>query len=252
MDSAALPSQKFGPYQLIRILGEGGMGVVWLARRADTDTRVAIKFLPHAGLSPARRERFAREIKTLAKIRHPYIARLYDAGTLTDGTPWFVMEYVEGQRLSEYCADHALPIDARLDLFYKICEAVQCAHGQEIIHRDLKPQNILVDKEGVPRLLDFGIAANCKGWTLHRTRPVQVSGSSRAITRRRNGCTMAPLACIPTSTHSASSSTNCSPTNCRHHRPMTHIRNALPISHALRGAGIDQAAQPGVTLTSSA
>lgn len=150
--------REFGPYRLKRILGEGGMGVVWLAERADAGNLVAIKFLPHAGLSPARRERFAREIKTLAKLKHPFIARLYDAGTLADGTPWFVMEYVEGVRLTEYCRNLARSTVERLRLFRQVCEAVQYAHGQEIIHRDLKPSNILVEQDGTPRLLDFGIA----------------------------------------------------------------------------------------------
>lgn len=151
-------SREFGPYRLIRILGEGGMGVVWLAERKDAGNLVAIKFLPHGGLSPARRERFAREIKTLGKLRHPFIARFYDAGALTDGTPWFVMEYVNGVRLMEYCSKRERPVEEQLRLFRMVCEAVQYAHGQEIIHRDLKPSNILVEQDGTPRLLDFGIA----------------------------------------------------------------------------------------------
>ncbi len=150
--------REFGPYRLKRILGEGGMGVVWLGEREDTGNLVAIKFLPHAGLSPARRERFTREIKTLAKLKHRFIARLYDAGTLADGTPWFVMEYVEGAHFTEYCRAHDQSIEERLRLFRMVCEAVQYAHGQEIIHRDLKPSNILVEGDGTPRLLDFGIA----------------------------------------------------------------------------------------------
>ncbi len=150
--------QEVGPYRLKRVLGEGGMGVVWLAEREDAGNLVAIKFLPHAGLSPARRERFAREIKTLGKLKHPFIARLYDAGTLADGTPWFVMEYVEGLPFTAYCREHKLGVEQRLRLFRLVCEAVQYAHGQEIIHRDLKPSNILVEKDGTPRLLDFGIA----------------------------------------------------------------------------------------------
>jgi eukaryotic-like serine/threonine-protein kinase len=156
MDS--IPSQEFGPYRLKRILGEGGMGVVWLAERSDAGNIVAIKFLPHAGLSPARRERFAREIRTLAKLKHPFIARLYDAGALSDGAPWFVMEYVEGSRITEYCREPGRTIDEKLRLFRMVCEAVQYAHGQEIIHRDLKPSNIMVAEDGTPRILDFGIA----------------------------------------------------------------------------------------------
>jgi len=159
----AVSVREIGPYKLLRILGEGGMGVVWLAEREDTGTRVAIKFLPNANLSPARRERFAREIKTLAKLKHPYIARLYDAGTLADGTPWFVMEYVEGERLTDYFRANAFGIGEILQIFRKVCEAVQYAHSQEIIHRDLKPSNILVEKDGTPRLLDFGIARELQG-----------------------------------------------------------------------------------------
>jgi non-specific serine/threonine protein kinase/serine/threonine-protein kinase len=154
----SVPFQQFGPYRLKKVLGEGGMGVVWLAEREDAGNLVAIKFLPHAGLSPARRERFAREIKTLAKLKHPLIARLYDAGTLADGTPWFVMEYVEGIRFTDYCRREERPVEERLRLFRSVCEAVQYAHGQEVIHRDLKPSNILVEQDGTPRLLDFGIA----------------------------------------------------------------------------------------------
>jgi len=152
------PSQEFGPYRLKRILGEGGMGVVWLAERADVGNLVAIKFLPHAGLSPARRERFLQETRTLARLTHPFIARLYDAGALADGTPWFVMEYVDGIPLNRYLDEHPAPIEDRLRLFRKVCEAVQYAHGQTIVHRDLKPSNILVQADGTPKLLDFGIA----------------------------------------------------------------------------------------------
>lgn len=152
------PEREFGPYRLQRILGEGGMGVVWLAEREDTGALVAIKFLPHAGLSPERLERFAREIRTLARLRHPYIARLYDAGTLAGGTPWFVMEYVDGVPFADHCRGQDNSVEPRLLLFRRVCEAVQYAHSQAVIHRDLKPSNILVDKDGTPRLLDFGIA----------------------------------------------------------------------------------------------
>ena len=153
-----LPFQEVGPYRLIRILGEGGMGVVGLAEREDTGGQVAIKFLLHAGMTPARRERFAGEIRTLAKLRHPFIARLYDAGALADGTPWFVMEYVDGKPFTAYCLEQARPVEELLRLFRSVCQAVQYAHGQEVIHRDLKPSNILVEADGTPRLLDFGIA----------------------------------------------------------------------------------------------
>jgi len=152
------PDQLIGPYRLVRILGEGGMGVVWLARRNDTDTLVAIKFLLHAGLSPSRRTRFAQEIRTLGRLRHPFIARFYDAGTLEGGTPWFVMEYVDGLTITDFCNRNQLGTEGRLQLFTRVCEAVGYAHSQEVIHRDLKPSNILVEADGTPRLLDFGIA----------------------------------------------------------------------------------------------
>ena len=149
---------EFGPYRPRKLLGEGGMGVVWLAEREDTGQLVAIKFLANAGLSPARREHFAREIKTLARLKHPLIARLYDAGTLANGTPWFAMEYVEGMRLADYLRENRCSVRGRVRLFRSICDAVQHAHSQEIIHRDLKPSNILIEKDGAPKLLDFGIA----------------------------------------------------------------------------------------------
>ncbi|MDR3763069.1 MAG: tetratricopeptide repeat protein [Acidobacteriota bacterium] len=150
--------QSVGPYRLERFLGEGGMGVVWLASRLDMDLPVAIKLLPSARLSPMRMRRFAREIRTLSRLSHPFIARIYDAGAMSDGTPWFAMEYVEGVDICEYCRLHTLSVKDRLRLFHAVCETVQFAHGQEIIHRDLKPSNILIRSDGSPRLLDFGIA----------------------------------------------------------------------------------------------
>ena len=149
---------EFGPYRLLEVLGEGGMGVVYLAERRDLGSRVAVKILRDAWLSPARRERFRSEQRTLAQLNHPSIARLYDADTLRDGTPWFVMEYVEGVPLNEYCRQHQCPIPERLKLFRAVCEAVQYAHQNAVIHRDLKPSNILVRADGAVRLLDFGIA----------------------------------------------------------------------------------------------
>jgi serine/threonine-protein kinase len=155
---SSLPFKEFGPYRIKEALGEGGMGVVYLAERIDLGSLVAIKILRDAWLSPARRERFASEQRTLAQLNHPSIARLYDADTLDDGTPWFVMEYVEGVPLTEYCSEHACSIEERLQLFRAVCEAVQYAHQHAVIHRDLKPSNILVKADGSVRLLDFGIA----------------------------------------------------------------------------------------------
>src|ERR1700722_5492016 len=155
---ASLPFQEFGPYRMKQVLGEGGMGVVYLAERTDLGTLVAIKILRDAWLSPARRERFASEQRTLAQLNHPSIARLYDADTLDDGTSWFVMEYVEGVPLTEYCRRNACSTERRLQLFRAVCEAVLYAHQHAVIHRDLKPSNILVKNDGSVRLLDFGIA----------------------------------------------------------------------------------------------
>jgi serine/threonine-protein kinase len=155
---ASLILKQFGPYRILKLLGEGGMGVVYLAERRDLATQVAIKVLRDAWLSPARRERFASEQRTLAQLNHPLIARLYDADTLDDGTPWFVMEYVDGIPLTHYCRKHECSIEQRLKLFRSVCEAVQHAHGHAVIHRDLKPSNILVKNDGSLRLLDFGIA----------------------------------------------------------------------------------------------
>lgn len=156
--SQSIPFRDIGPYRIERLLGEGGMGVVYLAERTDLRSLVAIKILRDAWVSPARRERFLSEQRTLAQLNHPSIARLYDADTLPDGTPFFVMEYVEGISLVEYCEKAGSTLQDRLRLFRAVCEAVQYAHSQTVIHRDLKPSNILVKKDGSVRLLDFGIA----------------------------------------------------------------------------------------------
>jgi len=157
-------SRSFGPYRLLKPLGEGGMGVVYLAERDDLGSLVAIKILRDAWLSPARRERFESEQRTLAQLTHPGIARLYDAGALDDGTPFFVMEYVEGLPITAYARERGCSIEERLQLFRAVCEAVQFAHGHAIIHRDLKPSNILVKSDGEVRLLDFGIAKQLEGF----------------------------------------------------------------------------------------
>jgi len=154
----ALLDQQFGPYRVTQLLGQGGMGVVYLAEREDLGSVAAIKILRDAWLSPDRRERFASEQRTLAQLNHPAIARLYDADTLPDGTPWFVMEYVEGVPLTTFCEEHGSSIPERLGLFRAVCEAVEHAHRHLIVHRDLKPSNILVKPDGSVKLLDFGIA----------------------------------------------------------------------------------------------
>ncbi len=155
-DAAAL--REIGPYRIVRVVGEGGMGVVFLAERTDLGSQAAIKILRDAWLSPARRQRFAAEQRTLASLNHPSIARLYDAGALSNGTPWIVMEYVEGTPLTEYCRTHASTIPERLRLFRDVCDAVQYAHRHLVVHRDIKPSNILVTVEGSVKLVDFGIS----------------------------------------------------------------------------------------------
>lgn len=154
----SVPEQEFGPWRIASILGEGGMGVVYLAERSDLGSRAAIKILRDAWLSPLRRERFAAEQRTLAQLSHPSIAALHDAGTLPEGTPWFVMEYVEGVPITTHCIEHNCSIEQRLKLFRDVCEAVQHAHSHLVIHRDLKPSNILVREDGSVKLLDFGIS----------------------------------------------------------------------------------------------
>jgi serine/threonine protein kinase len=162
---AALPPFKeFGPYRIQRALGEGGMGVVYLAERDDLGSQVAIKVLRDAWLSPARRDLFAAEQSTLAQLNHPSIARLYDADTSPDGSPFFVMEYVEGVPLTVYCDKNNCSIHGRLRLFRSVCEAVLYAHQHAVIHRDLKPSNVLVKNDETLRLLDFGISKHLESF----------------------------------------------------------------------------------------
>ncbi|HVG69723.1 MAG TPA: serine/threonine-protein kinase [Vicinamibacterales bacterium] len=158
LDGARAAVEQIGPYRLVRVVGEGGMGTVFKAERVDLGTSAAIKILRDAWLSPSRRRRFSAEQRTLAALNHPGIARLFDAGVLGDGTPWIVMEYVDGVPITDYCQTHQLPLAERLRLFRAVCDAVNYAHRHLIIHRDLKPSNILVAADGSVKLLDFGIA----------------------------------------------------------------------------------------------
>jgi non-specific serine/threonine protein kinase/serine/threonine-protein kinase len=154
------PPTRLGPYEVIRELGHGGMGAVYLAARADDQYRkqVAIKVVLRDRENANVLERFRRERQILANLDHPNIALLLDGGATPDGLPYLVMEYVEGQPIDEYCDTHKLTVSQRLKLFMTVCDAVQHAHQNLVIHRDLKPSNILVKKDGTVKLLDFGIA----------------------------------------------------------------------------------------------
>jgi eukaryotic-like serine/threonine-protein kinase len=172
LDFGPLPSliqQQIGPYRLLELLGEGGMGVVYLAERTDIGGKVAIKLLRDAWLSPMRRQRFRIEQLTLAQLNHPAIARIYDSNTLEDGTPWFVMEYAVGLPLTEHWSRYGGTVRDGLRLMLRVCEAVQYAHSHAIIHRDLKPSNILVSDAGEVKLLDFGIAKQLNAEEQDRT-----------------------------------------------------------------------------------
>jgi eukaryotic-like serine/threonine-protein kinase len=156
--SDACTPSRVGPYRLLRELGRGGMGAVFLAEREDEyQAKVAIKLVRPGMDTEFILARFRRERQTLARLQHPNISRLLDGGTTHDGLPYIVMEYIDGPWITTYAAEHTLGIDARLRLFRLVCSAVDCAHRNFIVHRDLKPGNILVDAEGVPKLLDFGI-----------------------------------------------------------------------------------------------
>ncbi len=153
---------SLGRYEVLRTLGSGGGGVVYLARRADGEyhKHVAIKVSRRGLANEQARRRFLSERQILAGLEHPNIARLWDGGTTSDGRPYIVMEAVDGPSIDAYCRQLGLSIRQRLELFLKVCGAVQLAHRNLIIHRDLKPSNILVGSDGEPKLLDFGIAKN--------------------------------------------------------------------------------------------
>ena len=155
--AAESPSQ-LGPWRLLRLLGTGGMGEVWLGERSDeiVEQRVAIKRvrIPSSDF----RDRLFSERRILARLEHPNIARFIDAGVDQTGSPWLVLEYVEGIPITDWCAQSALSLRQRLELFRKVCAAVAHAHRHLVVHRDLKPANVLINADGEPKLLDFGIA----------------------------------------------------------------------------------------------
>lgn len=157
--SPSTPPPRVGPFRLLRLLGRGGMGEVWLAERVDGGfaQQVALKWVDPARLGPDGLERFARERELLARVDHPSIARVVDGGEV-DGTPWFAMEYVDGVPIDRHVAEARLDLAATINLMQPVVEAVQHLHRHLVVHRDLKPSNVLVDREGRPRLIDLGIA----------------------------------------------------------------------------------------------
>ncbi len=196
----ALP-QHFGPFTLVELLGEGGMGTVYLAEQARPRRRVALKLIRHGHLSPDLLERFRREAEFLGQLEHPGIARVFEAGEQDSGgarIPYLAMEYVEGEGLRRHCERNALGAHARLALLAKVARAVHHAHVRGVVHRDLKPGNILVDGAGEPRILDFGIAMALDDGgepqrltrfgelvgTLHYMSPEQLGGDARRVDQR--------------------------------------------------------------------
>lgn len=159
-DAEAAPRERVGPWRIVRTLGRGGMGVVYLGERPadDVTLRAAVKVVAGVAGSADIARRFRAERRILAGLDHPGIARLLDGGTTDDGLPYFALEYVEGAPLTEYVDARGVDLPARLRIFRQVCDAVAFAHSRLVVHRDLKPGNILVTADGTPKLLDFGIA----------------------------------------------------------------------------------------------
>ena len=180
--SGLQPGARVGPYELIRLLGAGGMAEVWLARRADGALKreIALKLPMRTRLDVGLEARFARERDILASLEHAHIARLYDAGVDPQGLPYLAMEYVQGESLTDWCAANRLGLRERLELFLQVLEAVQYAHAKQVIHRDIKPSNILVTDSGQVRLLDFGVARLLEAEKTDQTALTSVYG--RALT----------------------------------------------------------------------
>src|SRR5262245_14362438 len=158
--SDQLVGRRVGAYKVLQQIARGGMGTIYLADRADAafQKRVALKVIKRGMDTEAILRRFRNERQILACLEHPNIARLLDGGTTEDGLPYFVMEFIQGSPICEYCDTQKLTVDERLKLFLSICSAVDYAHRNFVVHRDIKPNNILVTPDGVPKLLDFGIA----------------------------------------------------------------------------------------------
>jgi serine/threonine-protein kinase len=154
----SLEGRTIGAYRILHEIGRGGMGTVWLAEREDVGKRVALKLVSGWLASPERAARFLFERRVLARLEHPNIAKLLDAGVADDGTPWLAMEFIDGRPIDAHCAEHGIDVRGRLELFTTVCDTVAYAHRNLVVHRDLKPSNILVTADGDLRLVDFGIA----------------------------------------------------------------------------------------------
>jgi serine/threonine-protein kinase len=187
----ALSGRQLGRWRLIEEIGRGGMSVVYraVAEHGSAGQLAAVKVLTLAALADHGRERFLREQQALLRLRHPYLATLYDAGVADDGTPWLAMALVEGERIDQWCAAHQLDVRARVRLMLQVCEALGYAHRNLVIHRDIKPSNVLVDDDGHVRVLDFGIArlvderpsertaTSCRALTPDYASPEQFTGA---------------------------------------------------------------------------
>jgi non-specific serine/threonine protein kinase/serine/threonine-protein kinase len=167
------PETRVGRYRLLDVLGEGGTGIVYVAEQEEPiRRRVALKVIK-PGMDSARVIAcFEAERQALALLDHPNVAHVFDAGTTDSGHPYFVMEYVEGPSIIDYCDDHRLTVEERLRLFQQVCDAMRHAHEKGIIHRDIKPSNILVTVQGgtaIPKVIDFGIARAMNSQVAERT-----------------------------------------------------------------------------------
>jgi len=209
---ASLPAgARIGVYRIDRLLGEGGMGAVYLAHR-EVDgyaMPVALKIIRSAALSEYALTRFRRERQILARLAHPNITKLLDGGVTDDGLPYLVTEYIHGVPLDEHLRLHALELAQKLDLFLALCSALSFAHRNLVVHGDLKPGNILVTAEGTPKLLDFGIAR-----LIDPDRAEATATATFAMTRRgraRNNCGASRPRSPATSILSGGSSMNCWP-----------------------------------------
>lgn len=205
-------SERIGRYRLIRVLGEGGMGIVYAAEQDETRRTVALKLIRPDRMSPAAQRRFQREAQALGRLQHAGIAQIFEAGlahTAFGERPYFAMELVEGESITSFAAARQLTVTQRLELLVEVCDAVQHAHEQQIVHRDLKPANVLVDARGRVKILDFGVARaldmNPTGTTLQTDlgqligtlpymSPEQVRGDANAVDRRSDVYSLGVLA----------------------------------------------------------